>query len=238
MEALEAVQANASRSLDLDRLAQSLARAQGKLFVASKKPPTDPECVDEIKKAMEFMAQGLQQLQEVKDGGKAIEVASKAIAASIATLFPVTEKAREKAPKPATSGAAAIGVTAAGTAAQPSEQDLQAKTIQMSLEEQLKVDGDTHFYSGFSENIDEGDIFVATFDIKRLNSKILVTFTLPTGRTITAKGIVRWVREYNTDSPEIVPGMGIRFLQIHPEDIKAIAAYLKQRAPIFYDDTM
>ena len=65
-----------------------------------------------------------------------------------------------------------------------------------------------------------------------------MTFTLPTGRTITAKGIVRWVREYNTDSPEIVPGMGIRFLQIHPEDIKAIAAYLKQRAPIFYDDTM
>jgi len=233
MEALEAVQANASRNLDLDRLAQSLAKAQGKLFMAGKKDPSDRECADEVKKAMEFLAQALQQLQEVKDGGETVEVASKSIASAISTIFPIVNKAKEtekQAAKPA-------GL-AAGTAAAPTDQDMQAKTIQMSLDEQLKVDGDSHFYCGFSENIDEGGIFVATFDIKKINSKILVTFTLPTGRTVTAKGLVRWVREYNPSTPEMAPGMGIRFIQLHPDDAKAITVYLKQRAPIFYDDTM
>jgi len=230
-EALEAVQAEDTQSLDLGRLAQSLAKAQGQLFSASKKKITDIECINDIRRAMEFLAQALQQLQDVRDGGNAVEVATKNIAQCLAKLHPVAEKGKVLS-------TAAMKAAQAGTAAAPTEEDLAAKTIQMSLDEQLRADGDTQFYSGFSENIDEGGIFVATFDQKPINSKILVTFTLPSGKTITAKGIVRWVRDFNPSTPDSAPGMGIRFTQLHPDDAKAISGYLKQRAPLFYDDTM
>lgn len=123
-----------------------------------------------------------------------------------------------------------------GVAPPPSEADKRLRTLQLQVESTLDMQSESQFYTGLSGRIDEGGIFVATFDIKPINSKVSVSFTLPSGETVVTKGFVRWVREYNPANPDVVPGMGVGFTELRESDRKAIERYLEQRAPLFYDD--
>ena len=65
---------------------------------------------------------------------------------------------------------------------------------------------------------------------------MVVNFKLPGNIPICAKGEVQFVREYNTASPEMPPGMGVKFTKLLTEDKKAIEQFLRTRAAVFYDD--
>ena len=222
MAGLEACQADSSLAVTLEALAKSLAQAQAKLFPASKLEPDSPAAIDMMRRAMEYLAQALKVLQDIEGGGDAVGAAASAIAKSLKTLHPVVQAAKEEA--------------ASMSVVPPEKRDSEPMPVNVNT--MLNMNTDHQFFNGFSENIEEGGIFVATFDPKPMDSKVIVNFKLPGGRPVTARGTVQFVREYNPMTPDVAPGMGVKFTDLLASDKSAIEDYLKQRAPMFYDDEL
>jgi uncharacterized protein (TIGR02266 family) len=225
MAGLEACQADASLADTLEKLAMSLAKAQGKLFPAAKLPPDSPGAIDMMRRAMDYLAQALKTLQDLEVESDAVGVAAASIAKSLKTLHPVVQEAKERMSK------VSVPPPAAGRGT-----DGSGDLSEVDVHTVLSMNTDHQFYSGFSEDIDEGGIFVATFEPKPVGNKVLVNFKLPGGRPVTAQGEVQWVREYNPLVPEMAPGMGVKFTNLMPKDREAIKAFMQDRAPMFYDD--
>jgi len=93
-----------------------------------------------------------------------------------------------------------------------------------------------NFFTGFTENLSSGGLFVATHIPAELGDVLSLTFTVPgLDENITAVGRVQWVREYNENSPDTIPGMGLRFLKLSKEARAAIEMFIQHRRPIFFD---
>ena len=110
------------------------------------------------------------------------------------------------------------------------------RSPRVTLETEITVESESNFYTGFTEDISDGGLFLATYQLRPLGSEIEVTFTLPDGHTVHAAGEVRWLRDprdYNRDAP---PGMGIQFHALSDEDRAAIAEFIRSRSPLFYDE--
>ena len=221
MAGLEAVQSNPALADRLEILARNLAQAQGKLFAAAKVAPDAPAGVDMMRRAMDYLAQALQVLQEVGDAA-VVEAAAAAIATALKSLHPVVQNAKETAARLSN--------------APPPRKHRTSDAVAVNINTMLNLTTDHQFYNGFSENIEEGGIFIATFDPKPVNSKVIVNFKLPGDYPVTARGIVQFVREYNPTVPETPPGMGVKFTDLLKEDKQAIERYLEHRAPMFFDD--
>ena len=105
------------------------------------------------------------------------------------------------------------------------------------VEIEVTLTSESNFYTGFTENLSEGGLFVATYDFSPVGSKIEFNFSLPgVGRTIQGNGFVRWIREYNATNEEVMPGMGIQFDSIAEEHFAAIEAFIVTRETLFYTD--
>ncbi len=239
MKALEATQRDPALESELGRLTPILAKAQGLLFQATKEAPDSFECGGIIKGAMEHLAQALQIFQDVQSGGPAVQEAASSVAKTLALLFPIVQDAKKRfaeekqrisqlPPEQRPSQTAPTAGAFAG-------QHVPARTINWNVLQQLTLDSETQFYTGFSQNLDEGGLFVATFDVKPIGAKVLFTFELPGGRQITAKGRVMWVREYDPKEPEHTPGMGLKFIMLRDDDRQLIEGFLKRRVPMFFD---
>jgi uncharacterized protein (TIGR02266 family) len=93
---------------------------------------------------------------------------------------------------------------------------------------------DNNFFNGFSANISDGGLFVATVNLLPLGTEVDLAFTLPSGARVEAKGVVRWVREVNDAHPDVFPGLGVQFSALHPQAQEAIDQFLAQRDPLFF----
>ena len=92
------------------------------------------------------------------------------------------------------------------------------------------------FFSGFSENLSDGGLFVATYNKRTLGERLHVRFTLPgLERPIDATVEVRWLRDYDPHMESSIPGFGASFVDLDDADREAIHRFLKKRAPIFFD---
>ena len=93
-----------------------------------------------------------------------------------------------------------------------------------------------NFYTGFMENLGSGGLFVATNDCSAIDELVELTFTVPgLSRSITAVCQVQWLREAHPDHPEMVAGMGLRFVKLDPEARAAVELFIKHREPIFFE---
>ncbi|MDP6942516.1 MAG: TIGR02266 family protein [Myxococcota bacterium] len=101
---------------------------------------------------------------------------------------------------------------------------------------ELSLESDHNFYTGFTENISSGGLFIATRDLKAIGTTMEISFTLPGHATkITTRAEVRWQRleQPHTDS---MPGIGVRFLDLEAGAAASINAFLVQRDSLFYDE--
>ncbi len=106
----------------------------------------------------------------------------------------------------------------------------------LELEVEVDMVSDHNFFTGFSSNVSEGGLFVATHRVREVGSSVEITFMLPgDDRPIVARTEVRWVRVQNDDS-DGAPGMGLQFVEIAPESMERIIAFIKAREPLFYED--
>lgn len=144
------------------------------------------------------------------------------------------QRAREvaAAPPPPPPPAPARVVPAATVAAK------KPQRVNPRVKMQAAVDftSDNNFFNGFSANISDGGLFVATVNLLPLGTEVDLSFSLPSGERIEAKGVVQWVREVNDRLPDAFPGMGVQFAALSPTAHAAIAQFLAQRDPLFFAD--
>jgi uncharacterized protein (TIGR02266 family) len=155
-------------------------------------------------------------------------------------LVAAQERARQAAavqapvappPPPMRTVPQAAAVVAAAPAAKkpPARQSPRVK-----MQAAVDFHSDNNFFNGFSANISDGGLFVATVNLVPLGTEVDLSFSLPSGERIEAKGVVRWVREVNDKLPDAFPGLGVQFSSLKPEAQQAIDSFLAQRDPLFY----
>jgi uncharacterized protein (TIGR02266 family) len=107
----------------------------------------------------------------------------------------------------------------------------------VDVELEITVNSESNFFTGFSENISEGGLFVATYNHKQRGEKVDIELDLPDGGdTIKIQCIVRWTREYNQMCPDMVPGMGLQFIGLTPLEEDRITHFVRtERDPMFVD---
>lgn len=114
----------------------------------------------------------------------------------------------------------------------------QGRRAQPRVRMQAAVDlhSDSNFFTGFSTNISEGGLFVATVQMLPLGTEVDLGFSLPGGKKVTVKGVVRWTREVNDQTPEIFPGVGIQFVDLDPQVAGALQQFVSAREPLFFPE--
>lgn len=106
----------------------------------------------------------------------------------------------------------------------------------LPLKASVTWNSETNFYTGFTDDISEGGIFVATYSVASRGAQIMLEFTLPDDKErICVLAEVRWLREYNPAS-DVNPGMGLEFVNLSDEDKQRIQAFIKNRETLFYDE--
>ena len=106
------------------------------------------------------------------------------------------------------------------------------------LEVKVDLESDHNFYTGLTQNISAGGVFIATHHIRRIGDRITLKFTLPgSEKTLDFETEVRWIRE-NTALQRVegAQGMGVRFINLSPEASAAINAFVQSRDSLYYDD--
>jgi uncharacterized protein (TIGR02266 family) len=106
------------------------------------------------------------------------------------------------------------------------------------LEVKVDFESDHNFYTGLTQNISAGGLFVATHQLRRIGDRIKINFSLPgTTTPISVETEVRWIRENSSlHRVDGSTGMGVRFLDLSPEASQAIQVFLQNRDSLFYDD--
>ena len=105
------------------------------------------------------------------------------------------------------------------------------------MEADVDFSSESNFYNGFAENISEGGLFIATWQIGKVGDKVALKFRLPDSvDLIECEGEVRWLREQNPDTPDVAPGIGIRFVGMRPEQQRRVEEFIREREPLFFDD--
>ncbi len=135
------------------------------------------------------------------------------------------QQARAKAP------AARAPAAAAATAGAP-----RRERSSVHMQTNISLGSDSNFFAGFSTDVLSGGIFVATVETVPRGTKVEVDFTLPGGRPLKASGVVRWLREPNSSTPELMPGVGVQFNELQPEVASVISDFVRRREPLFYPD--
>jgi uncharacterized protein (TIGR02266 family) len=125
-------------------------------------------------------------------------------------------------------------VAAAESGVRPKFRDEHRSSERISLEVELHLASDSHFFSGLSGDISEGGVFISTYRRLAVGSLVELEFSLPgSQRPVRARGVVRWHR---APSPQFPPGVGVAFEDLGDDDRAAIHAFCSVRPPLYYDD--
>ena len=106
-------------------------------------------------------------------------------------------------------------------------------------EYKLEISGDSghQFFTGFSENISAGGLFIATYQTLPLGTRFQINFAVPgVDYEFATDCEVRWVREYNEDTPDTMPGMGVRFLNLSSRETEVLDELVRRLETMFYID--
>jgi uncharacterized protein (TIGR02266 family) len=103
----------------------------------------------------------------------------------------------------------------------------------VELDVDIGLHSETNFFVGFAEDISDGGLFVATYDLLPVGTELTLSLVLPGGKQVVVSGRVTWIRDPNDD--ELAPGVGVRFQRLDEDDRAAIDRFLKQRPPMFFE---
>ena len=120
------------------------------------------------------------------------------------------------------------------SAADPSNRRIATRH---DLKVEVSGQSDHQFFTGFSENISTGGLFIATYQTLPLGTTFQLSFSVPgVDRQFECKCEVRWVREHDAETPHAVPGVGVNFLELTASDEQILDTILGRVDTMFYDD--
>ena len=114
------------------------------------------------------------------------------------------------------------------------DQRPEAKLVQ--LETFLAAGTPDSFYTGFSGRIQDGGVFVTTYQLLEKFTPVEVTIHFPDGKIIRPRGTVEWIREVRNGNAETPPGMGISFTDLRSFEVELIDTWLLSHPPVFLDN--
>jgi type IV pilus assembly protein PilZ len=85
---------------------------------------------------------------------------------------------------------------------------------------------DTFLYASIT-NISEMGIFVRTTDPLKLNTKLRLTFAPPGAEGFQLDGCVAWVNNLRANGDNPNPGMGIRFVELQPDERERLVEVIR-----------
>jgi uncharacterized protein (TIGR02266 family) len=257
--ALEALQKDPKIPQEVLAVAENLAGAVGALFEAEK-ASSDVDGKSSVKHAMGSLSQTMALLQDVKSDHEGIAVATRALAQVMSKLYPLAtvptmrpgsmqappqpsptqvanaptvQQPQATAPKP--KPAPAPPAQAAPAPAPRPVQHFQVRSgPREKLEANVGATTESNFFVGFSGDISEGGVFIATYATFPLGTPVEVLVTLPGGYASTVNGHVRFVRDPMDMDSE--PGIGVRFEALPNEHRELILRFVRKRPPLFYDE--
>lgn len=170
--------------------------------------------------------------EEEKAAGRLLEHA-RAMAAEAAQQ----QAARQAAEAAKLAAAKAVPVPPALPRPAPTV-DERPRRLQQRVKMQATIDlhSDANFFNGFSSDISDGGLFVATVAQVPIGTEVDLDFSLPGGERVTAHGVVRWVREVDDRHHDQFPGLGVQFKDLDASAAQAIHRFVSSREPMFYVD--
>lgn len=114
----------------------------------------------------------------------------------------------------------------------PPETPVVRRNLRRRLETDVTFHSESNFYAGFSSNLSDGGLFVATHEDLPIGTELALRFTLPGGEEVEATVAVRWRRPAQPDLPG---GVGVEFIELPPLARDAIHRFMRRRDPIFHE---
>lgn len=93
------------------------------------------------------------------------------------------------------------------------------------------VASDTFLYASIT-NISEMGIFVRTTEPLAVGTVLRLCFAPPGGEAFKLDGCVAWINRMRDDGDNPNPGMGVRFIELRPEDRERIVEIIRTIAYI------
>lgn len=162
---------------------------------------------------------------------------ARAMAAEAAQKLAARKEAERKAAEAAKQAAAARAAPAPLARPAPTQNE-RPHRVQQRVKMQATIDlhSDANFFNGFSSDISEGGLFIATVAQVPIGTEVDLDFSLPGGQKVKARGVVRWVREVDDRHHEQFPGLGVQFADLEQAAAEAIHRFVSSREPMFYVD--
>jgi hypothetical protein len=102
-------------------------------------------------------------------------------------------------------------------------------TVDLSVE--VDDASESNFFAPLSGEVDEGGLFVCTWEVLEVGAELVLEIVLPEGAA-RARGIVLFQRDPSEASS---PGYGIALELLDPEAAGLVRAFCERREPLFYD---
>lgn len=242
--ALEALQKDPNIPKDVLAVAENIAGAVGALFEAEK-ATSDLDGKASVKHAMGSLSQTMALLQDVKISHSGITEATNALAQVMSKLYPLAQVPTIRPSNPAIAKTVAASVPAPSAASakaalgsvRPAASKPPAKPADRGPREKLEANvgatTESNFFVGFSGEISEGGVFIATYTTLAVGAPVEVLVTLPGNYQFTVPGEVRFVRDPMDMDSE--PGIGVSFESLSHEHRELILRFVRKRPPIFFD---
>jgi uncharacterized protein (TIGR02266 family) len=103
------------------------------------------------------------------------------------------------------------------------------------VEIEISFNSDHNFYTGVSEDISSGGVFIATHNSLPIGTQLDITILLPDKSNFTVGGTVQWVREYSKLTADFAPGIGVQFDKLDQAATAKIKEFISQRSPVLYE---
>lgn len=211
----------------VQELEERVSRVVRQLFIAET--ASTEGVLDTLGQAMDGLREVLVRLQGEPDGDRVIASVTEAVARTLATLYPA-HKELERALRPAE----VEPIPLARRMDEPPPRERRSRE-RVRIEADIGFQSETNFFTGFSGDLSDGGLFVATYDLLPIGTELTVSFVLPEGHQVTARGHVSWIREPIAHDSELHPGMGVAFDEVSEEDRAAILRFTRRRAPLFHE---
>jgi uncharacterized protein (TIGR02266 family) len=244
VEALQILQSLDTGSGAAARALDAAAAASSALYEAETHAATLQASYSGVRIAIEQLGEALTALQEYEAESSTVHPATETIARTLALLYPIA-KAQQRQRREVVMPAEESGERASHVPPAPeplgrprlptpfSGSDKRSSGgSRVFVETDIGLFSDSTFYTGLSQDLSNGGLFVATYEPRPPGTTVSIFFVLPDGHEVEAAGIVRWTREASEDSP---PGMGIAFSELDPADLQAITRFCQARPPIYHD---
>jgi len=106
-------------------------------------------------------------------------------------------------------------------------------TLRYPLEADIDTDSQSNFWSGFTENISEGGVFVSSTNPPEIGDCLPVRISIQ-GDSMMVKAIVRWHRHNEQGE---ATGCGMQFVELDEAQITHLSTMLRNsgQTPLLYE---